>query len=651
MSTLVIPAAPPEVPPLEARSSGSSMVAPVRGTGTTAEEVSTWALGGGVPADWEGDASRAATHAMTAMSRDLDVAVAVLHRVAGALDAYFDAIGFLEQRRADLVEEQSSLASRQRALATEAASYTEDEEAALRQRATTLQGEIDAFVQRVSTWQTDITRAEDAVLSVLQGSDTVAEAEAYAAERSAALDGLVDGLVRDGVLPAGASDMTAEELQEWLVANPEAAAALMERRPGFGDGGPAAELAALLGPVTTTPEGGAEVHEGRRQDARALFESLSAQDAALLAMLYPGVVGNLNGVPFTNRADANTVAVVDALADEQASLADLEERHEHNQGDWDFLGRNNDDLEGPIDDARARIELYESILSEDRQILFFDPSGDGAIAELHGEIGPDTRNVGVSVPGTGSDLASYQGVADRSNSFVTARPDGDLAMISWMGGDLPDGVVKDAPFANYARDLGPRLADFSHDVGLEIDHSAAADQGPRTTYMGHSYGGAVVGMSELSGLDADRVLHVASAGVGHDIDSPDDLPASQGDVDRYSMTAPGDFIEHAQGGQGTAEFLFGTPWSEPDMGHGADPDEFDGTVRLHTGDTQDGEPITGPSSHSGVFDPGSDSWRNMLGVLTGEQVTTYREPVYGVDPTGQHVEQTGWAGGETVNVP
>lgn len=653
MSTLVVPAAPPEVPPLEARPSGASMVAPVRGAATTSEEASAWALGGGVPAGWEGDASQAAAHAMTAMSRSLDVAVAVLHRVATALDAYFEAVTALEQRRTDLVEERSSLAARQRTLAAEAASYTEDEEPALRERSQALQVAIDAFVQRATAWQSDVTRAEDALLTVLQGSDTVAEAEAYAAQRSASLGAVVDDLVREGVLPAGAGDMTTEELRDWLVGHPEAAAALMDRRPGAGQGGPVAELAALIGPAMTTPEGAADLHEDRRQEARALFESLSAQDAALLAMLYPGVVGTLNGVPFTHRADANTVAVVDALADERAHLVDLEERHERHQGDWDFLGRNNDDLEGPIDDARARIELYESILSEGRQILYFDPSGDGAIAELHGEIGTGTRHVGVSVPGTTAELAGYQGVADRSNSFVNARPDGDLAMISWMGGDLPDTVVQDAPFASYARDLGPRLADFSHDVRLEIDHSAAADHDPSTTYLGHSYGGAVVGTSELSGLDADRVLHVESAGVGHDVHSPADLPASQNGVDRYSMTAPGDPIAHVQGTQGTAEWWLEGPWGTPDIGHGADPDDFGDTVRLHTGDTEDGVPITGGDAHSGVFAPGSDSWRNMLAVLTGGEVTTYREPVhdYVIDEHTARREQTGWGPGETVDVP
>ena len=641
MAAVVIPAPPPEVPVLAPRSSGSSMVQPVRSAATSTGEVSDWAAADGVPPGWEGDASEAAGHAMSVLAQDLDAAVAVLHRVAAALDTFFDTVTTLEQRRTDLVEERGSLADRQRTLAADGASYTEDEEGDLRQHAQALQTDIDAFVQRVETWQADTTCAEDALVAVLQGSDTPGEASAYVASRSDSLDALLADLVRQGALPPGATEMTSEELRAWIIDHPEAAATLLARRPLPGTG-PAADLAAILAPALTTPDGAAALHDQRREDARALFEGLPPEDAALLAMLYPGVVGNLDGVPFGNRADANTVAVVDALAEERANLTDLEDRHAANQDDWDFLGRNNDDLEDPIADAQSRIDLYESILGDDRQILYFDPSGDGAIAELHGDIGADTRNVGVSVPGTGTDLAGYQGVADRSESFVNASPPGELAMISWMGGDLPDSVVQDAPFANYARDLGPQLANFSHDVRMEIDHSAAAGNDAQTTYLGHSYGGAVVGRSELAGLDADRVLHVESAGMGHDVQDPADLPASQAGVDRYSMTAPGDIIELSQGTQ-----------VGDNIGHGADPDSFPGTVRLDTGDTADGEFNTGKDSHSRVFEEQSDAWYNMVEVLNGGEVTTYRAPEYDYVTSpygGVSSYQTGWGPGEQVDI-
>lgn len=251
-------------------------------------------------------------------------------------------------------------------------------------------------------------------------------------------------------LPPG-SAMTAAELRRFVVDHPRVATALQSTLP-LGTG-PAGSLRSLTGPFMTAPGGAAEVWDQRRADARELFASLSPDDAAILAMTYPSIVGNLAGVPFANRAHANTVNVVAALADERRELAELREQHARNQDDWDFLGLNNDDLEGPIGNLEDRISLYESILEDDRTIVFFDPAGDGAIAELHGTIDARTRNVGVLVPGTGSDLSNYEGgVARRSRGFVNTNAAGELAMVSWMGGDLPDDVGR----RRALRELQPR---------------------------------------------------------------------------------------------------------------------------------------------------------------------------------------------------
>jgi len=150
------------------------------------------------------------------------------------------------------------------------------------------------------------------------------------------------------------------------------------------------------------------------------------------------------------------------------------------------------------------VDLYGSVLEEDRSILYFDPAGDGAMVELHGDIDADTTNVGTFVPGTGSDLSRFEDNASTSRSFLSGYAGEDLAMVTWLGGDMPDSVLKDAPFANYALDMGPDLANFSNDLRQEIEHSAASGNDVQTTYAGHSYGGAVVGESEVYGLDADR---------------------------------------------------------------------------------------------------------------------------------------------------
>ena len=210
-----------------------------------------------------------------------------------------------------------------------------------------------------------------------------------------------------------------------------------------------------------------------------------------------------------------------------------------------------------------------------------------------------------------------------------------------MGGDLPDGVVKDAPFNHYAGDLAPSLAGFSHELRQEIEHSPAGS-GTRTTFAGHSYGGSVVGTSEKYGLDADRVLHIESAGTGPGVDDADDLHPTQPDVQRYSMTAEQDFIGLTQG-TGAGD----------DIGHGADPDDFPGSTRLDTGNFEGGSLIDGATdSHSDVFTPRSDAWWNMYDVFTGGEVRLYRDPEYAPGPRGGRGPQVPYSNpAEEVDIP
>jgi hypothetical protein len=435
------------------------------------------------------------------------------------------------------------------------------------------------------------------------------------------IESTVARLITSGVLPPEAATMSAQQLADYLVLHPEVAATLMDLTPQQGTPGTLEHELAVL----STPVGPGQSAQ-RQLDIRALFSGMDPDDAAILAMLFPAAVGNTAGVPFANRADANRVAVIAALSAEEGNLADLQQRDAANEdngplgwGWWD-----DDDLDGAIDDAEERIALYRSIIDGDRQILYFDPTGDGAIAELHGTIGPGTDNVGVIVPGTGSDMSNIQGTMDNAQSFVDNDPTGGLAMITWMGGDLPDGL-DDAPYNDYSDDLAPSLVGFSQQLGDEID--AEAHPGTQVTVAGHSYGGAVVGVAETQGLETDRVLHVESAGMGRDVTGAENLPASQAGVDRYSMTAPGDPIELTQG--------VNDPLWIDRVGHGADPDTFPGTVRLETGYYADGEWIEGSDAHSGVFQQGSDAWHNMYEVFTGGEVTLYAPPDIYLPPGSQ----------------
>ncbi len=62
-------------------------------------DVTSWMSAHGVPAGWTGDAADAAGHAMTAMGRRADAAVAALEKAVTAVEAYLDQMA---TRRAEL---------------------------------------------------------------------------------------------------------------------------------------------------------------------------------------------------------------------------------------------------------------------------------------------------------------------------------------------------------------------------------------------------------------------------------------------------------------------------------------------------------------------------------------------------------------------
>jgi hypothetical protein len=328
----------------------------------------------------------------------------------------------------------------------------------------------------------------------------------------------------------------------------------------------------------------------RRADAQvaAMYRALLPEDPLPRAGNPAGIGGAADTGAWARAIAGNRVKVADALTAERAWPAALTDA-------------------GEIARSRARVKLYEDILAHDRQILRFDPSGNGRIVELVGHIEPGTRNVGLFVPGVNTQLSNFDAYAGLGRSLVAADPAGCTAVVVWADGVFPQGPVAQGPDAGYARAMAPDLKHFADDLRGEIASHAGSDV--TLTAIGHSYGGATVGLAETHGLDVDRVLHVESAGMGHGVWSPADLPPSQAGVQRFSMTAPLDPILLAQGN------AWGLEWTG--IGHGADPDVFPGVTELGTGDQADGSPSWGVSSHNDVLKPGSDSWTNIYRVLTG----------------------------------
>jgi Alpha/beta hydrolase len=321
-------------------------------------------------------------------------------------------------------------------------------------------------------------------------------------------------------------------------------------------------------------------------------DRIAAQVAAMtpdqrrrLVAEFPMQVGNTDGVPWDLRVSANRVNIAQAIV------------AEHDDGP----------------EAERRLAFYRTLLGEiddptasgrriDRQILAFDPVR-ASLVELNGNLAT-ARNVAVLVPGLNTTMEGSAANTATARRFVSAGG-GSVAMITYLGGPFPRGNllagVIDAANPRYALDMAPRLVAFSEDVDRTVDRSG---RDVPVTYIGHSYGGSILGTAEAHGLTADRTLYVAAAGAGVGVDDPADWHNRNPAVVRYSMTPPGDLIAAVQG-------IPGGP-------HGADPDEMPGVIRLPTGDYDGGWPMAGPRAHSDVLNCPSDAWRNILRVITGD---------------------------------
>lgn len=316
--------------------------------------------------------------------------------------------------------------------------------------------------------------------------------------------------------------------------------------------------------------------------------AMTAEQQQRLVAEFPHQVGNTNGVPWEMRVAANRTNIAQAILDEPEP---------------------------------GRAAFYRSLLSEiddpagsgrriDRQILAFDPAR-ASLVELNGDLAAAT-SVAVVVPGMNTTIEGSAANTATARRFVSATR-GEVAAITYLGGPFPRGGavagLADAASPRYALNMAPRLVAFSQDVDRTVDAMAAGGPPVPVTYIGHSYGGSILGTAEALGLTGDRTMYVAAAGAGVGVDDPGDWHNRNPHVLRFSMTAPGDLIQVVQG-------IPGGP-------HGADPDEMAGVIRLPTGDYADGRLMAGPQAHSDLINWPSTAWRNILAVITGDSETLH----------------------------
>lgn len=408
-----------------------------------------------------------------------------------------------------------------------------------------------------------------------------------------------------------------------------------------------ARLAEVAGfaPTQAILDGGAE-------EVRQWWDTLTPEQRQALITTMPMVIGNLNGVPLQYRAEANQINIrteIDRLRDEIARLdqeiaqQETAARFGYRPYGWgvdtqsDTILRLREQREA----MAAAIASYEGYLNlaetqwefgEDGrkhlrtsvEVVAFDPATSTIATyhgpyDEHGDVPTWIKNLAIHVPGTKTQMEKFNGTDSRAYDMYEAAYDPrrgaePTAILAWAGGDFPQ--LFDAAWDGYSRDLGPKLRDFA----AAVDTDPA---GSTLTVTGHSYGGAVVGQAEAAGLEANRVLYVAGAGLGNDVDAVADYPRTS-NVPHYALMARNDSIV------GAVQAIGETVGEAGSLGHGDSALDDPDVIRLESGfidadhpEKGDIESLGGGESHSGVYTVGSTAFNNIVGAITGTEVEAF----------------------------
>ncbi|MCH0565248.1 alpha/beta hydrolase [Streptomyces sp. MUM 2J] len=315
-------------------------------------------------------------------------------------------------------------------------------------------------------------------------------------------------------------------------------------------------------------------HSGPSRLAR-FFASLTAEERSGLARHYPLAVGNMNGAPVALRYRANRIALGRARDAERA--------------------RTHDSRLTPTGKREAvrRMHRFESLHDAGRQILAFDPEGSGRVAEVLGDLDVAER-ISVIVPGVDTDLLTFQRTNRRYSAPVgmaeslyaaerAANPVTRTAVIAWADYTAPAGLGIDSATAMRAEDGAVRLNALLH---------ALPGSAPVSMFC-HSYGSVLCGVAAR-----DMPARVADIAVAA---SPGMRAATAGHLGTgarvWAMRDATDWV------QDVPHLEFGG------LGHGEDPVSAAFGARVLSARDAEG--------HSGYFEPGTDSLRNLADIGVG----------------------------------
>lgn len=352
------------------------------------------------------------------------------------------------------------------------------------------------------------------------------------------------------------------------------------------------------------------------QEVASWWNSLSDKDKQWMIEQHPDVIGNLEGVDYTSRNQANRIMLprLQKQAKEELDAYIAEHRFSNDPHVALELKR----LTGRV---KALDEIDETLKMESdgvpRYLMQLDPSGPNILAAVSQNNPDETQHIGVIVPGMTTSVAGNGkngSIADYDLHATTMReaaekaagPGQKVAMVSFFGYDAPPGVLE-ASNTDMAQAGAKKLSSFLTGIDAAREHGAGD---AHITVASHSYGSTTAGIAATLVGDGviDDLVQFGSPGSG--VQDVGEFHVPEGHT--YVSAAP--YVNDMVQGVG------------PDSSFGKNPDTMDGYKHL-SGDvggfkwtlTPTLVPIPDPfGSHSDYFTEGTQANRDIASVIGGK---------------------------------
>ncbi|MDA2807074.1 alpha/beta hydrolase [Nocardiopsis suaedae] len=252
-----------------------------------------------------------------------------------------------------------------------------------------------------------------------------------------------------------------------------------------------------------------------------------------------------------------------------------------------------------------RAEALSALAAPGRDLLEFDPHGQGRAVEVVGDL-EDADRVAVLVPGADTTLDTFDGqgakpymrVGDAARELHARMAEEDpgarTAVVAWMGYPAP-ATVSPAVATTGRADTGARALD------VFVPRLLRAAPGARLTVVCHSYGTVVCGRAHRASARAADAVLVGSPGAG---------VAGAADIGARRVWA----------GRGDSDWIAGVPHGAlhlPGTTVGFGPDPVGAGFGAEVFDA-------GPGGHSDYFAPGSRPLSAMARIALGQAAPTSR---------------------------